>query len=1502
MQTPTSNMLPPQEITTDVLLEKYAKGTETNEDQIFKRVAKHLSSVEKSEELQLATEKLFYATMKAGGVGAGRIMSASGTDVKATLLNCYVVAVGDSIDGVDEEGVPGIYEALRQAACTMQKGGGVGYNFSKIRPKGSWVKSVQSTASGPCSYIDIFDASCSTIESAGCFAGDTLINTTEGLVPVKTIVESTKDYTAITHLGPKPITAKFRNGVKPVWKVTTDTGYSVTVTPDHKFAVFDQGKITTKAIKDLDGTNTDLLLSVPISSFDAKVFTTNDKVQYVTGVIDAVGEADFFNEHILFRVHLDRRGLLNNVSELLSDVANDLSKFWEVGDSQLGYTDIECHKNKIMMVVKNQKVVNAFIPTEDKHQNRASLIPYLAGVIDFLGSRERDNGGHEVIQITLANEGLANSVHTKLISVGVVSSKTKLAKSCYLITIRGKFAISAYQRVFSGWIYNQSLRLTHTEKEHFHHDHVLTKYELPGWMVSEYCLGLQENTLSVGGYPDLTTMSFIMENSDNPELMNTVPTKYKIDKDLPDEETYDLEVEEVHLLSGNGFYTSNSRRGAQLGALNIDHPDILEFVQAKRTKGRWNNFNVSVVVTDEFMRLKNEGLPFQLVHPARPSQRQIEEGAHYREADSMWIYKTINAKELWDAIMRSNYEYAEPGILFFDNINNDNNLKALEILETTNPCVTGDTLVLTNKGQVRIDSLVGKETTAWNGYQWSTVTPKVTGTDQPILDMVFSDGSTLSCTPYHKFVIEGGLRVEAVNLSISQNLARFNLPYPDTIDLDDHWFPWSDTVPPQECGILPKLEWLATKLKLECVEYSGSGITFYNDDKEFLSGLRYLFINLGCFCTLNEDSVVVSGGYILQLCSFAKRHFNIDLVTDNQRKVALVNTRDKPPVYLVSKTLREGVEPKVYCFSEPMMRTGVFNGIMTGNCGEVPLPPNGCCDLGAIVLPRLVKNPFTPSASFDFDMLRGLVSGMVRMLDNVLDASIWPLPEQQKEAMSKRRIGVGFTGLANAIAMCNKTYYEEDGLGMARTICETMKEVAYETSALLAKEKGPFPLFDVDTFLDEGSPPTKDQPERKGTAASRLPELTKDLIRKYGIRNSHLLSIAPTGTISLAFADNASNGIEPPFSLAYSRKKRVGDGHVQYNVLDHSFRVWLSTLDDKAYADAVMNAVCSYQDSFEYNGVKLTTAHVLPKSLVTALSMTPAQHLSMMAVVQPYICQSISKTVNVPKECDFEEFKHIYDQAWKFGLKGVSTYRPNDILGAVLSIPTTVQTPPPTKEPMTTIIATLDDLYSKPYESREDGMLQGVSVKGRFFTEQGEQKFIVTINFLDTTATTEDLGVVTISRPVEFLLTSNFTTSSSVWQAAMRFMSLMARSGVPVPKIIENMREVTWEHGKVRYGYMIKDGKKIPLWHNSDVAAVGYVIQQTLIQSGHLNQDGGVLRSYVATLSEDMVFGSPHIPDPKPTQPLTTSGKACPECNANTLVKRDGCESCTNCGYVGSCG
>ena len=524
------------------------------------------------------------------------------------------------------------------------------------------------------------------------------------------------------------------------------------------------------------------------------------------------------------------------------------------------------------------------------------------------------------------------------------------------------------------------------------------------------------------------------------------------------------------------------------------------------------------------------------------------------------------------------------------------------------------------------------------------------------------------------------------------------------------------------------------------------------------------------------------------------------------------------------------------------------NGLYVHNCGEQPLPPYGCCDLGPIILTRFVRHPFGfgGEPGFDFDAFEASVATQVRALDNVLEVTFWPLPQQQAESSAKRRIGVGFTGLGNALTMLRLRYDEPEGRAMAARIAERMRDAAYAASVALADEKGAFPKFDAAGYL------------APGTFASRLPAALQLAIRSKGIRNSHLLSIAPTGTVSLAFADNASNGIEPAFSWMYKRKKREADGSTtDYAVEDHAWRLYRELGGD---VDA------------------------LPGYFVSALSMSAASHIAMMQAVQPFIDTAISKTVNVPADYPYDDFKSLYHQAWRAGLKGLATYRPNAILGSVLEVSASPESA--SANPAAPAAATLDDPMRTVIESRPKGALPAVAEKVEYWTQEGHKTLYIIVSFLPVPAAS---GPGMVDRAIEFFMPVGQNGESQQWiTSSMRMLSLAARGGF-LERALGDMRKVAWDRGPVRLGtYEKVDGTQVPLWHDSEVAAIAYAVQNIIARRAALPS--------ASTMPE----ASAQVPST--LAPPVMAGKKCGECGAHAVIRKDGCDYCTQCGQLGTCG
>ncbi|WP_127114520.1 adenosylcobalamin-dependent ribonucleoside-diphosphate reductase [Shimia sediminis] len=451
----------------------------------------------------------------------------------------------------------------------------------------------------------------------------------------------------------------------------------------------------------------------------------------------------------------------------------------------------------------------------------------------------------------------------------------------------------------------------------------------------------------------------------------------------------------------------------------------------------------------------------------------------------------------------------------------------------------------------------------------------------------------------------------------------------------------------------------------------------------------------------------------------------------------------------------------------------------TNPCGEQPLPPYGACLLGSINLARLVSNPFEASAALNQGELDDLVATAVRMMDNVVDASRFPLPEQAQEAQNKRRIGLGVTGLADALLMLGLRYGSEEAAAQTEAWMKAIARASYLASANLAKEKGAFPLFDKDKYL-------------AGGLVAAMDDDVKAAIAEHGIRNALLTSIAPTGTISL-YAGNVSSGIEPVFAYAYTRKVLQKDGsRTEEEVVDYAVQMWRDKFGDKK----------------------------LPDYFVNAQTLEPAAHVRMQAAAQKWIDSSISKTINCPEDIDFEAFKDVYMQAWDTGCKGCTTYRPNDVTGSVLAVSETSESAP--GEQPADHVADGEVIYmSEPLERPQS--LEGATYKLKW--PDSEHAIYLTVN---------DTIINGHRRPFEVFINSKNMEHYAWTLALTRMISAVFRRGGDVSFVVEELKAVFDPRGGA---WM--EGKYIP----SILAAIGGVIERHMITIGFIAGEGMGLKT-----------------------------------------------------------
>ncbi|MFU8763822.1 MAG: LAGLIDADG family homing endonuclease [Haliea sp.] len=858
--------------------------------------------------------------------------------------------------------------------------------------------------------------------------------------------------------------------------------------------------------------------------------------------------------------------------------------------------------------------------------------------------------------------------------------------------------------------------------------------------------------------------------------------------------------------------SAGGRRGAQMGTFDIHHPDVIDFIRAKREDGRLRQFNLSLLITDEFIEAVKSDADWSLSFPL--TAKEVEESAMDLDnnPEVIWrpfpvnkgyvsndrgevacrVYKTVPARRLWDMIMASTYDFAEPGFILIDRVNQMNNNWWLENIRATNPCVTADTWVQTSEGPKQVADLVGRPfharvdgrdhatgpegffrtatkpvvrlqtregpalrltadhrvrrvstltrwrlETEWceasalrpgdqvllndhrSGSEWPGARSRGEGyliglllgdgtlkTDKAVLSvwlrpLAVNEGSTVDGVEgvmaaalaaarslphradfagWHKVagrdeyrLASGALRQLALGLGMAPGRKAIT-PQAEASSSDFH------------CGLLRGL--FDADGSVQGSQTKGVSVRLAQSDLATLEAAQRMLLRLGINSTLYRErrtagesllpdgrggtamyatraqhELVISGA---NLAVFAERIGFADTAKQARLEDALAgyarNLNRERFVATVAAVEADGVED-VYDVQVPGINNFDANGLHAHNCGEQPLPPYGSCLLGSINLTRLVLDPFTDKARFDWDRYRDVVAVFTRMLDNVVEINGLPLEQQRQEIVRKRRHGMGFLGLGSTITMLGMCYGDDASVEFTEEVSREMALVGWQQGIALAEEKGPAPimeeLFEVTPEMLAARPemardgvsvgdrlPGKVLHARYSRYMQRVaevaPELVEELAAK-GARFTHHSSIAPTGTISLSLANNASNGIEPSFAHHYARNV-IREGRKSKEKVD------VFSFELLAYRSLVNPRAMPYSEREEEK---------LPDYFIVADSVTPKQHVDIQAAAQKWVDSSISKTANVPTDYPFEDFKDIYLYAHAKGLKGCTTFRFN---------------------------------------------------------------------------------------------------------------------------------------------------------------------------------------------------------------------------------------------------
>ncbi len=1235
------------------------------------------------------------------------------------LSACFVIDIEDDMES--------IMESAKQAALIFKSGGGIGINYSKLRPEGDRVASTGGKASGPVSFMRIIDVVTDVVKQGGCISLNSYLFTDQGILPAYALpVFNPNDYypLPVSVFDGKNFTDAFFGAIGNAQEMLlfhTEYGYELKVTHHDLIATANEnGEIIFKPACEIKPGDY-LVLSlgnhtgkkIRLEKIGKQHFNANKiklpayltpELAEILGIYMADG---CFNRGRLV-ISFSDENLFNYFSEKIKQVfglkVGEIRKKPGYLDAVWFSKDLEKYFEKRGW--KKKSSTKAFVPLDILRSEKQVLAAFLRALFEGDGYVHSD--GYLVLYTT--SKRLAEDTQIALLSLGILSKIRKSSaekipshkgkNDMYTVSIIEKESVKKFlsQIGFISKEKNEKVKKVLDKK--FEYVRVIPFASKRLRKIYEN-LKREDKKLAHAfyrkthkymlGYRNFTFNALKRLEREFPVLKK----EFKYAENFVFAQVKDISsvkepVFHIETLSGkyvsNGFLVHNKRRGANMGILECWHPDIMKFVHAKDKEGEFENFNLSVMLDRAFWEAWKKNERYPLINPRTKK-----------------VVAYLDPRKFLEEVAYLAWKTGDPGVLFKDNINRRNvMLESKGEINATNPCVTGDTLVVTDRGLVRAKNLKeGMKVWTLNG--WSEIERIFNKGVQEVYEVELENGMKVKVTKDHKFLTENGWKKleeikegEKIRIVLEEPEFENASPLHETFaELLGYWTGskgLSISNPARLHGGKEKnlAEYFANSLKnFACHEKRIPEIIFTSDKKAQAAFLRGLFSADGSICYANGTvtiSLSSASKKLLEevqilLCCFgiystltneeketyrlliSGKHAwifkeKIGLLGEKMKKLENLFTNksfySKEKVFIRIKSIKYRGREEVFDIKAPPAYTWVTNGIYSYDCGEEPLYPYESCNLGSINLYAFIKKE-NGKICFDWEEYDKTVRTAYRFLDNIIDVNKFPLPEIEKETKARRKIGLGIMGLASALFALRIPYNSEEGFDFIKKVCEHLTYFAMLASVERARQRGVFPEYEKSAYV-KGEMPVEGFYHRELWSLDW--EKLRELILKHGIRNVEVTTIAPTGSISMFF--DVSSGIEPQFALVF--EKRVAAGEFFY--VDTEFEKQLK--ERGLYTEKILKKISE-------NGGSVQGVEEIPEDMrrvfVTALDLPWLDHIRAQAVAQLWVTTSISKTINMPEWVSSEDVLKAYVAAHEMGCKGLTIYRKGSKTKQVIYLP-----------------------------------------------------------------------------------------------------------------------------------------------------------------------------------------------------------------------------------------